>query len=70
MKVGRPLMLLDIDQKVQIFLMILKRNGGVVKTVMVNTASQALIGRTQGEHLESIDLVLFIDIILSRYSEK
>ena len=63
-------MLLDIDQKVQIFLMILKRNGGVVKTVMVNTASQALIGRTQVEHLESIDLVLFIDIILSRYSEK
>ena len=63
-------MLLDIDQKVQIFLMILKRNGGVVKTVMVNTASQALIGRTQGEPLESIDLVLFIDIILSRYSEK
>ena len=63
-------MLLDIDQKVQIFLKILKRNEGVVKTVIVNTASQALIERTQGEHLQSIDIVLFIDIILSRYCEK
>ena len=55
-QVGRPLMLGAIDQKVQNFLAILRRKGGVVNTVVANATAQALIDKSEDEHLKNINL--------------
>ena len=55
-QVGRPLMLGAIDQKVQNFLAILRRKGGVVNTVVANATAQALIDQSEDEHLKNINL--------------
>ena len=55
-QVGRPLVLGAIDQKVQNFLAILRRKGGVVNTVVANATPQALIDQSEDEHLKNIDL--------------
>ena len=44
-----------IDQKVQNFLALLRRKGGVVNTVVANATAQALIDQSEDEHLKNID---------------
>ena len=55
-KRGRPLMLGTLDAKVQTFLHVLRRKGGVVNTVVAIATAKALIARSQDEHLKCIDL--------------
>ena len=55
-QVGRPFVLGAIDQKVQNFLAILRRKGGVMNTVVANPTAQALIDQSEDEHLKNIDL--------------
>ena len=55
-KRGRPLMLGPIDEKVQSFLHVLRRKGGVVNTVVAIATAKALIARSDEEHLKCIDI--------------
>ena len=57
LKRGRPLMLGSIDEKVKNFLLILRRKGGVVNSVVAIAAAQALIQKSSDEHLKCINLV-------------
>ena len=57
LKRGRPLMLGSIDEKVKNFLLILRRKGRVVNSVVAIAAAQALIQKSSDEHLKCIDLV-------------
>ena len=57
LKRGRPLMLGSIDEKVKNFLLILRRKGGVVNSVVAIAAAQALIQKSSDEHLKCVDLV-------------
>ena len=52
-------MLGSIDEKVKILLLILRRKGGVVNSVVAIAAAQALIQKSSDEHLKCIDLVSF-----------
>ena len=55
-KRGRPLMFGTLDAKVQIFLHVLRRKGGVVNTIVAIATAKTLIARSQDEHLKCIDL--------------
>ena len=55
-KRGRPLMLGTLDAKVQTFLHVLRRKGGVVNTVVAIATAKAFITRSLDEHLKCIDL--------------
>jgi len=57
LKRGRPLMLGSVDEKVKNFLMILRRKGGVVNSVVAIAAAQALIQKSPEEHLKCIDIL-------------
>ena len=57
LKRGRPLMLGSIDEKIKNFLLILRRKGGVVNSVVVIAALQAPIQKSSDEHSKCIDLV-------------
>ena len=54
-QVGHPRMLGAIDEKVRHFLMIIRRKGGVVNTVVANATVRVLLGRSHEEHLKCID---------------
>ena len=56
MQRGRPLVLGTLDEKVKNFLTILRRKGGIVNTAVAIATAQALIARSQDEHLKCIDL--------------
>ena len=55
-KTGRPLMLRTLDEKVKTFLHVLRRNGGVVNTVVAVVTAKSLIARNPDEHLKRLDL--------------
>ena len=55
-KLGRPLMLGNLDEQVKNFLLILRRKGGVVNRVVAKATANALISRSNDEYLKSIDL--------------
>ena len=57
LKRGQPLMLGSINEKVKNFLLILRRKGGVVNSVIAIAAAQALIQKSSGENLKCIDIV-------------
>ena len=57
MKNGRPLMVGSLDEKVKICLMISRRKGGVVNSVVAIADAQALIAKSTDEHLNCIDLI-------------
>ena len=57
MKRGRPLMIGSLDKKVKKILIILRRKGGVVNSVVAIAAAQALIERRTDEYLKCIDLI-------------
>lgn len=56
LKRGRPLMLGTVDEKVQVFLQLLRRKGEVVNTVVAIATAKALIERSGLENLKAIDL--------------
>ena len=45
-----------LDPKVQTFLHVVRRKGGVVNTVVAIATAKSLIVRSQDEHLKCIDL--------------
>ena len=49
-------MLGTLDAKVQTFLHVLRRKGGMVNTVAAIAKAKALIARSQDEHFKCIDL--------------
>ena len=57
MERGRPLMLGSLDEKVKNFLMILRRKGGVVNSVVAIAVVQALIEKSTDEHLKCTGLI-------------
>ena len=57
MKRSGPLMVGSLNQKVKIFLMISRRKGGVVNSVVAIADAQGLISKSTHEHLNCIDLI-------------
>ena len=57
MKRSGPLMVGSLNEKVKIFLMISRRKGGVVNSVVAIADAQALITKSTHEHLNCIDLI-------------
>ena len=57
-KRSRPLMLGTLDAKIQTFLHVLRRKGGVVNTVVAIATAKAFIARSLDENLKCIDLEL------------
>ena len=55
LKRGRPLMLRTIDEKVRNFLQIIRREGGVVNTVVAIATAKALIARSDQQHFKVLD---------------
>ena len=56
LKCGRPLMLESVDEKVCIFLQIIRRKGGAVNSVVAIATTKALIAKSELEHLKALDL--------------
>ena len=56
LKRGRPLMLDTVNEKVCSFLQIVRRNRGVVNSVVAIATAKAIIAENDLEHLKTLDL--------------
>ena len=65
-KRGRRLLLGCLDEKIQQFLQMLRKKGGVVNTVVANAAAKALISRSEYEHFVDLDRTSWAKSIFKR----
>ena len=56
LKRGRPLMLDTVNEKVCNFLQIVRRNRGVINSVVATATAKAIIAENDLEHLKALDL--------------